>query len=110
MPLKIKTINMKCNCIIEHFHPLCKTIRFQLFEWWTQKHGYDVAITAGTLGVSRSTVLRWIRQRDVPLSTAVLLDQLQQGPIYRMGVFRGGGAIRHDWRRVFEQPRQLSML
>ena len=58
-----------------HSHPLCRELRFRLFEWWHEKHHYDTHLTGVTLGVSRRTVFRWIRDRDVPMPLAVLLEQ-----------------------------------
>lgn len=94
-------IKMECHCSVRHSHPLCKERRFRLYRWWLEKHGKNIEATALTLGVSRRTAQRWLSAGDVPLSVAVLLDQLHSGPVVRFGIWRGAGAVRSDYKTVF---------
>ena len=109
--LKTLRINMDCSCLERHLHPLCREVRFALFRWWHEKHGENPHVTALALGVSRRTALRWLRSQDVPLSVAILLEQIQRGPIFRYGLWRGAGTVRMEWRQLVaaEAPRQLSL-
>lgn len=97
---------------MRHTHPLCKEVRYSLFQWWLQKHGWNTDLAAATLGVSRRTSQRWVRKRDVPMHVAILLEQLRSGPIFKFGTFRGPSAVRAEWRAVFPEgwPVQLSLL
>ena len=72
--------------------------RFKLFEWWIEKHGHNLPLAALAMGVSRSTAQRWYRQRDIPASVAMLLEQIKNGPVFSGGVFRGLSFVRTSWR------------
>lgn len=99
---------MECSCKVRHRHPLCRERRFQLFRWWQQKHGCDLDVTASALGVSRRTAQRWVAAKDVPLSVAMLLEQLRHGPIFQVAFGRAGGRVRSGWTPVFPQVAKAS--
>lgn len=69
-----------------------------LLAWWLAKHDRNSELTAVVSGVSAQTVRRWKRLKSIPLEIACLLEQLQQGPAIKAGLFRGEWVARPEWR------------